>query len=108
MKGFVAVRGTVGTPINNDNTGTTITSGAYVQLTASLSAACSAIEVQNTSTKIIQIAVGGSGAEVVKYVIAPGVNSVIIPIEIKKASRLTAKAVTADATTGALVINFLG
>lgn len=108
MKGSVAVRGPTQVPLINDNTGVTITSAAYVQLSASLPKACSAIEVQNTSSKIIKIAVGGAGAEVDKYAIAPGVNSVLIPIEIAKGARVSAKAVTADATTGALVINLLG
>lgn len=107
MKGAVALRGPVGTPIANDNSSINITSGAYVQLSASLPAACSGIEVQNTSSKAIKLAVGGAGSEVDQFVIAPSMPSTIIPIEIGKGKRLAAKALGADATTGFLIVNFL-
>lgn len=108
MKSGLGIRYPTQAPIVNDNSGATIPTASYLELTSSLPQAASAIEVQNTSAKIIRLAVGAAGVEVVKYAIAPGVNSVIIPLELKKGARLAAKAVTADATTGALVINFLG
>lgn len=106
MKGAVALRHTVGTPIINDCTVTTITTAAYVQLSSALPNACSGLEVQNTSAKSIQLAIGGAGSEVVFYAVAPGVNTVLFPHELRKGVRLAAKAVTADASTGALIINF--
>lgn len=107
MKGAVALRKLVGVPIANDCTGTTITSAAYVQMVASLGKACSGIEVQNTSAKAIKLAVGAAASEVDFMVIAPGVNSILLPHEIAKGQRLSAKALGADATTGFLIINFL-
>lgn len=108
MKGAVALRNPVGTAIANDCSSTNITSAAYVQLTSSLSVPCSGIEVQNTSAKAIQVAIGGAGSEVVKWIIAPSVIGTIIPAEFKKGVRIAAKALGADATTGFLIINFLG
>lgn len=107
MKGAVALRSTVGTPVANDCSSTTITSAAYVVLSASLSVACSGIEVQNTSAKAIKLAIGGAGAEVDKYIIAPATVGIIVPMEFKKGARLSAKALGADATTGFLIVNFL-
>lgn len=108
MKGAIALRKVVGLPIINDCTVTTITTAAWVQLTATLDASCSGLEIENTSAKSIQIGVGASGSEVAFYAVAPGVNTVLIPHELKKGSRISAKAVTADATTGALIINKFG
>lgn len=107
MKGSVAVRNPVGTPLANDCSSVTITSAAYVQLTASLGASCSAIEVQNTSAKAIKLAVGAAASEVDKYIVAPANQSLILPIEIAKGARVSAKALGADATTGFFIVNFL-
>lgn len=105
MKGALALRENANVPVINDCTVTTITAAAYVTMVASLAKSCSAIEVQNTSAKIIKLAIGAAASEVDFYVIAPGVNGVIFPKTIPKGSRISAKAITADATTGALVIN---
>lgn len=107
MKGALALRENATVPVTNDNTGTTITTAAYVTMVASTSKAASAIEVQNTSSKIIKLAIGAAASEVDFYAIAPGVNGIVFPKTIPKASRISAKAITADATTGALVINLM-
>lgn len=108
MKNSIAIRKPVGTSVANDNSGTTITSAAWVELSAALGAPASAIEVYNTSSKAIKLATGGAGSEVeVPYIIPPSASSTIVPLELKKGVRLAAKALGADATTGFLVINFL-
>ena len=108
MKGAIALRRTVGTPIANDNSGTTITSAAYVQLSASLAATASAIEVFNTSSKGIKLALGAAGHEVDFYIIPPSSAGSIVPVQIALGQALSAKALGADATTGFVVVNFLG
>lgn len=105
MKSGLAVRNNAQAPIINDNTSVTITAAAYVTLAAATSKSISAIEVQNTSAKTIKLALGAAAAEVDFYACAPGVNGIVFPKEIPKGTRISAKAITADATTGALVIN---
>lgn len=107
MKAGLAVRNTVNASVANDCTSTTITAAAYVTMVASLAGACSAIEVFNTTAKAIKLAIGAAASEADIYTLPPGTKSEIIPREIKKATRISAKALGADATTGFLVVNFL-
>ncbi len=108
MKGALALRQIVGTPVVNDCSATTITAAAYVEMSAVLAAPASAIEVFNTSAKAIKLAIGTAGNEVdLGFWVPPATVGMVIPVVIKNALRLTAKALTADATTGFLVVNFL-
>ena len=108
MKGSIALRKPVAAPVANDCSGTTITSAAYVTMVAVLAAPASAMEVINTSAKAIKIAFGAAGSEVDQYAIAPGAFGQIIPVEAKKGIRVSAEAYGANATTGFLIINWLG
>lgn len=107
MKGALALRNPIGTPIVNDNSSANVPSASYLELSASLPQACSGIEVQNTSSKAIKLAIGAAASEQDQYIIAPGVVSMIVPVNFAKGARLSARALGADATTGFLVVNFL-
>ena len=91
------------------NTGVTnITTGAWVQLSAATTKPLSFMEVYNATTKILVLATGVPGSEVeLPIYIYPGIGSQIIPIDqiIPKGSRISAKAVDANATTGYLLLN---
>lgn len=107
MKGAVAIRQVVGTPITNNAASTTIASATYTQLSASLPESCSAVYVANTTQKHIKLAVGDASSEVdIGLVIPAGEQGVYFPLEIRHGVRLSAKALDADATTGWLIINF--
>lgn len=110
MKGSLALRNPVGTAIANDCSSTTITAAAYVQLTAATDAPASGILVFNTSAKAIKLARGASGSEVDTGIVIPpsSTSGTFIPIEIKKGTRLSAKALSADATTGYFVVTLMG
>lgn len=100
MQGALALRNPVGTPVSNANASVNITTAAYLQLEASSDRACSALLVFNTSASPIKLALGAAASEVDQFIIPPTTIGVMIPINIKKATRISAKAIGADATTG--------
>lgn len=108
MKGALALRKPVAT-VALDMSSTNITTAAWATVIAALAAACSAIEIFNQSASAMQIATGAGGSEVaLPYTVLPGGSAVLLPIEIAKGLRLSAKAYDATASTGRLVINFFG
>lgn len=110
MKGALALRQNILPPFFRDvsATGTPITAAAYATLVASLPAACSAVQVQNTSGSAIKLAIGAAASEVDQIIVAPQAIEIIPVSGFKKALRLSGKAMVADTATGVLVINFLG
>lgn len=93
--------------VRNDYTSTSVTTSAYVQLVASLAAACTEIEVFDSSGQTLVLATGASSSEVDKIYIIPGGNG-RIPLAIAAATRVSIKAVSATASAGEIVINFYG
>jgi len=106
MKGSVALRNPVGTVIMHACGTTTIEAANFVQLAAAITASVSAMEVINTTDKVIYIAVGAANVEVIKYALPPSASGAIFPIEIKKGARISAKA-SVDAVAGFVCINWL-
>lgn len=108
MKGALAIRKPLET-LCLDMSSTNITTSAYAVLIASKNYSCSGMEVLNPSSSPMKIAIGGSGSEVdIPYTIPQGGSLIFIPVEMKKADRLTAKAIGTSVSTGYLVINFFG
>lgn len=95
------------TPVYNDYTGTSITTAAYVTLIASTSATTREIEIFDSSGQALYLAVGAAASEVNQMIIYPGGNG-RVKLSIPAASRVSAKAITANATVGFLVINLYG
>lgn len=91
----------------NDYTITPVTTGAYVQLIASMPAAVKEVEIFDSSGETLVLAIGGAGSEVNKVYIFPGGNG-RIPLQIAATTRLSVKAVSNNATSGELTINFYG
>jgi hypothetical protein len=80
-------------------------------LLAATTEPCSAIEIFSGSGSIIKVSLGAAGLEYaseIPYYITPGGSSILLPIEIKKGTRISAKAVDTTANVGTLVINFFG
>ena len=92
-------------PVRNDYTSTAVTTGAYVQLVASLTSACTEIEIFDSSGQTLKIATGGAGSEVDQINIFPGGNG-RIPLAIAAGTRVSVRAVSATASVGELDINF--
>lgn len=93
---------------NHNYASTNVTTAAWVTAVASTSQPCSAIEIFDSSGSMIQLGIGAAGSEVTKYTIPPGGSVIFLPMEIAKGSRISLKALDADATTGRLIINFFG
>lgn len=94
-------------PAYNDYTSTSVTTGAYVQLIASTSAAAKVIEVFDSSGQAMILAVGGAGSEVDQFFIFPGGQGQV-PLAIPAGSRVSIKAKTATASSGYIAVNLYG
>lgn len=94
--------------IRNDYSGTNVTTGAFVELTASLTQDMDQCEIFDSSGQTLEIATGAGGAEVVQFRVFPGGNG-LIPIDraiFATATRVSIRAVSATADAGEININF--
>lgn len=105
-----ATRTPVGFVRNNYNTatgGTNVTSGAYVQLFASTSAATSLMEIFDSSGQTLKIAFGAAASEVDQFLVFPGGNGPIA-VKVPVSTRVSIRAVTGSAVSGEIDINLYG
>jgi hypothetical protein len=108
MSSYLLARKVVGKlalDIANNNVAT----NAYKQITAATTVALSFLDIYNGSTKILILAIGGAGNEVDLAYIYPGISSQVLPFDsmIPKGTRVSVKALDANATTGYLVMNLI-
>lgn len=86
-----------------------IATTGYTEIATSTSAPASAMQICNTTGSLIKIAIGAAASEEdIPFYVPTGEVSPIIPIEIAKASRISARAVDANSSGGQLVVNLLG
>jgi hypothetical protein len=109
----------VGT-FNFDFAVTAVDNSAWVTVIGQIPASCTAIQILNTSSAIIRISNGAAGNETGNDPITgksneypikllPGQLSEVLPFEMTRGSRLSARAQTAiPADEGELVINLFG
>jgi hypothetical protein len=97
-----AIKGQI---VRNDYATTNVTTGAYVQLIASTTSAYTAVEVFDSSGQSMVLAIGAAGSEVQQFYIFPGGNG-RVNVNIASAQRISVRAVSGNATTGELLINF--
>lgn len=90
--------------ITNNYSSVNVTTSAWTQLVASTSQSIKKLEIFDSSGQTLQIGVGAAGSEVSQIYIIPGGNGVI-SIGIPQGSRISIKAVSANATAGNLYIN---
>lgn len=100
-----AGRTSANTPTFNTNSGANITTSAYLQLVASTTSACKAVEVYNQTSSSIYFATGAAASEVNQFIIPPGGNG-LVSITIAASTRISVKAVDATASTGSLIVNY--
>lgn len=98
-------RSVANAPVYNVYSATNITTAAYVQLIASTTNATNFVDIFDSSGNAMILAVGASGSEVIQAYVAPGGDQ--IPLAIPAGSRVSYKALTADSTSGYLLINLL-
>jgi hypothetical protein len=92
-----------------DLTANPVDNTAWVQVVAATPQPCSSAEIYNGSNALLKLAVGGVGNEVpIKYTVLPG-RTTVIPFEVSKGQRISAKAATATAaSTDYLTLNLMG
>lgn len=94
-------------PARNDYTSVNVTTSAYTQLVASTTSLTTEIEIFDSSGQTLALALGAAASEVNQVYIIPGGNG-RIPLAIPAGSRVSVKAISANATAGELDINFYG
>jgi hypothetical protein len=93
-------------PIYNVYSSTNITTAAYTQLIASTTSATTYIDIFDSSGQAMVLATGGAGSEVIQAYIPPGGGS--LSFAIPAGTRVAYKALTANATSGYLLLNLRG
>ena len=92
-------------PIYNQYLSSPVTTSAYVQLVASTASVSNMIEIFDSSGQSMILGVGAAGSEVIQLYTLPGGNGQV-PLLIPAGSRVAIKALTANATSGYITINF--
>lgn len=94
--------------IASGNALTHITTGAWLEVIASLSAPISGLSILNTTGKLIKMSIGASGEEddsEVKFYIMPSSTPQVFPFDgIKKGARISLRAVDSSATSDSQVV----
>jgi hypothetical protein len=88
-----------------------VTTGAWVEIIANIPASATEMHIFDSSGRVLKLSTGAAGDEAnheLLFYIFPGGSDALLPTEWAKNSRLAAKAVDANATTGYLIINFYG
>lgn len=88
----------------NDYSVTSVTTAAYVQLTASTAAVTNKLEIFDSSGEVMILAVGAAASEVDQLYIFPGGNGPV-DLTIASGSRISIKAKTATASVGLIAVN---
>ena len=90
--------------LRNDYASVNVTTGAYVQLTASTASIINHIQIFDSSGSVLVLATGSGGSEIDQMYIFPGGNGptdLLIPA----GTRVSIKAVDASATAGQFLLN---
>lgn len=88
----------------NNYASTPVTTAAYVEVIASIGANSYECEVFDSSGEVLVLAFGAAAAEVDQVYITPGGNGKI-PLYINAGTRVSLKAVSANASVGSFIIN---
>lgn len=91
----------------HDYSSGTVTTAAYTTLIASTAAAASEIFIFDSSGQTLVLAFGAAASEVDKIYIVPGGNGTVA-LSIPAGTRLSIKAVSANASVGEITVNLLG
>lgn len=100
-----ASAGVANAPVQNLYTSSPITTAAYTQLIASTTTAATYVDIFDSSGQAMILAVGAAASEVILYYVPPGGDQ--IHVNIAQGSRVSYKALSANATSGYLLLNLL-
>lgn len=82
-----------------------VNTSTYYELIPSTTSAYSAVEIFDSSGQTLVLAIGASGFEVDQFLIFPGGNG-RIPYQFNSGSRISILALSGDATSGEICLNF--
>lgn len=91
--------------LTHDYAATNVTTSAWVLVSTTIPAAASAVEIFDSSGRIMKMSID-NGVTELKFYITPGGPDTLLPVEWKKGSSLYLKAQDASATVGNLIMNF--
>lgn len=93
-----------------DLSSTNLSTGAWTELSSSWPTSCSAVTVHYTGRGILMLAKGAAASEKeLPIYITPGLNGeMLIPLELAKGIRISAKCLDQAVTEGELVFNLFG
>lgn len=94
-------------PYRNNYASVNVTTGAYVQLVNSTPFDTEVMEIFDSSGRTLALATGGSGSEIDQFYIFPGGNGRINK-HVAAGTRISIKAISANATAGEIVLNIYG
>lgn len=90
---------------------TPVTTSAWVEIISATDTPSSAIEIFSGSGAPIKLSTGAAGSEdssELPYYIIPGGSSIMLPLNLAKGARISAKAMVQDADAGVMVLNLFG
>jgi hypothetical protein len=93
--------------VRNDYSSTNVTTGAWVELVASLSGDVNLINVADTCGEVLEIGTGAAASESRLLVLPPGGYEGNIPVSIASGTRVALRALSGNCTTGDHIANFL-
>lgn len=93
--------------IRHSYSATSVTTSAYVELDSALNGDGTEIEIFDSGGQTMVLAQGAASGEQDMFYIVPGGNG-RMPFQASKGMRLSVKAISANATSGELVINIWG
>lgn len=88
---------------------TNVPTSAWVELITATSEPFDAVEIFSATGSIILLSTGSAGQEddnQVPYTILPGGSGILLPYNLRKGARLSAKALDITAAKGYLILNF--
>lgn len=108
--GAIGVRAPVPiAPFVLDTSGTNVTNAAWVQFVAaaSMTYACSAVQIHNTGAQPIRLGVGAAASETETGILFPVGVSILLPVVLKKGVRLAVRSSGSTQSSGLLTMSCL-
>lgn len=97
---------TVITTVRNAYASVNVTTGAWVELVASLGSDVNLLQLVDTSGQTLELGTGAAAAETRLILIPPGASG-SIPVSVASGTRVSIRAVSGTASTGEIDLNFL-
>ena len=91
--------------VRKDYSSGSVTTGAWVQIVASLATTANLIEIFDSSGQTMELGLGPAASEVRACIITPGGNGQV-PLTIASGTRVSVRAISGTASVGELDINF--